>query len=122
MRRHRRCAGRPRFRDLPRTIGRELDLIWAATNGRTLAAVMGPDLVAVTAFPIPVLIELGCVLDFVLAPVDVDLLVISINALDHARRQHHFLPEDPRPGVDDDVARPEFVGRLVNLPDSSVSG
>jgi hypothetical protein len=39
--------------------------------------------------------------------------------LDDARRQENLLAEDPRAGVDDDVARADFIGGLINLSDPS---
>jgi len=44
----------------------------------------------------------------------------GVDPVDHTGREHDLLAEDPRAGVDNDVARADVVGRLVDLPDASV--
>jgi hypothetical protein len=61
-------------------------------------------------------------LDLILRAVDPNLLYVVIDALDHTGGQHHLLAEDPRAGVDDDVALPHVVARLVDLADRAVDG
>src|SRR5262249_40132695 len=71
---------------------------------------------------IRVLVELGGVLDLVLRPVHEDRLVALVDAADHAGREQDLLPEDPRPGVDDEVSGTDVVAGLVDLADAAVDG
>src|SRR6266516_4529575 len=87
-----------------------------APAGSVVARELGP----VRLVAVPALVELGSALDLVLRPADVDLLVVTVDAIDHARRDHDLLAEDPRARVDDDVARANVVGRLVDLADRPV--
>ena len=73
---------------------------------------------AVVSVPVP--IELGRVLDLVLGPIDVDLTIIGVDALDDARWEHHLATEDPRAGVDDEEAAARLVGGLIHLADASI--
>src|SRR5262249_3321931 len=66
------------------------------------------------------LVELGSVLDLLLPQLVLDLLLVGIDAGDHARGKHDSLPEDPRAGVDDDVAGADVVARLVDPADAAV--
>src|SRR4029077_2950480 len=83
-------------------------------------AVVRAELAVVGLVAVRIGIELGSVLDLLLRPVDVDLLVLRIDAVDHACRQHGLLPEDPRAGVDHHEARADVVARLVDLADAAV--
>src|SRR5215213_751795 len=85
-----------------------------------VAVVVRAELRAVPLLLVRVLVELGRVLDLVLASVDDNRLRIEVDALDHRGREHDLLAEDPRAGVDDDVARADVVGRLVDLADPAV--
>src|SRR5439155_14865928 len=87
-----------------------------APAGSVVARELGP----VRLVAVPALVELGSALDLVLRPADVDLLVVTVDAIDHARRDHDLLAEDPRARIDDDVARANVVGRLVDLADRPV--
>src|SRR5919108_226095 len=68
------------------------------------------------------LVELRSVLDLLLRPVDDDLLGRLVHTADHPGGQHDLLAEDPRSGVDDDVARTCLVRRVVHLADRPVEG
>src|SRR5262245_10948125 len=57
------------------------------------------------------LVELGRLLDLVLAARDVHLALLVIDPLDGAGRQHYLRAEDPSAGVDDQVAAADLVGR-----------
>src|SRR5436309_11481882 len=83
-------------------------------------AVVARELAPVRLVAIATLVELGRVLDLVLRPADVDLAVVVVDAVDHTGRQHDLLAEDPRSGVDDDVARADVVRGLVDLADRAV--
>src|SRR3954451_25012584 len=86
-----------------------------------VVVVVGADLRAIPLLPVHALVELGRVLDLVLASVDDNRLRIEIDSLDHRGRKQDLLAEDPRAGVDDDVARADVVGSFVDLPDPAVS-
>src|SRR5215216_3167447 len=88
--------------------------------GLGAATVVAAELGPVRVVPIGLLVELRRVLDLVLREPDEDRLGVGIDPLDHACRQHDLLPEDPRAGVDDDVAAADLVGRLIDLPDPAV--
>src|SRR5665213_379298 len=68
------------------------------------------------------LVVFGGVLDLVLGAVDVDGLVFVVDALDHARGQHHRLAQDPWPCADQQIAAPGLAVVLVDLPDVPVDG
>src|SRR5262245_23365296 len=95
-------------------------LVEGALRAALTLAVVGPQLAAVLLAAVQRRVVFGGLLDLVLRAVHVDLLVRRVDALDHAGGAHAFLTEDPRAGVDDDVARPDLVGRLVDLPDRAV--
>src|SRR5687768_4210075 len=84
------------------------------------SVVVAADLVAVGLVAVPRLVELGRALDLVLRPLDEDRLRVEVDPLDDVGRQHDLLAEDPRAGVDDDVATRRVVRRLVDLPDAAV--
>src|SRR5215212_7003007 len=88
--------------------------------GLGAATVVAADLRPVRLVPVRVLVELGRILDLVLREPDEDRLRVGVDPLDHARREHDLLPEDPRPRVDDDVAAADLVGRFVDLSDPAV--
>src|SRR6188474_758307 len=91
----------------------ELEVSVAAST----LAVIRTNLRSVTLVVPERVIELRCVLDLVLRAVDEDLLVLVIDVPKHAHRQQHFLAEDPRTGVDNDVSCIRFEGRIVDLAD-----
>ena len=84
------------------------------------AAVVATDALPVARLAVDVLVELGAVLDLVLRAVDEDLLRRRGRRAGSPGRQHHLLAEDPRAGVDDDVAGADLVRRLVDLADPAV--
>src|SRR6266576_5005475 len=88
---------------------------------RVLATVVVAELVAIALVPVPLLVELGRVLDLLLRQSDEEGLGVRIDVADHARRNHHFLAEDPRARVDDDEAAAGLVGRFVHLADVTVT-
>src|SRR6266542_4083101 len=67
------------------------------TGSGATAAVVGAELVPILLAEVPLLVELGCVLDLGLGQVDVDRLGVGIDLADHAGRKHHLLAEDPGP-------------------------
>src|SRR6185295_17943867 len=67
-------------------------------------------------------LELGRVLDLILAAPDEHRLGVQVNAVDDAGRQHDLLTEDPGAGVDDQVRAPHLFGALVDLADATVRG
>src|SRR5438093_8101801 len=77
--------------------------------------------------PVPVilghvrpLVELRCRLDLVLGEPHVDLLVVEVDPRQGAGREEDLLPEDPRPGVDDEIRRADVVPRFIDVTDRSV--
>src|SRR5439155_25503639 len=77
---------------------------------------------AVLRVPEGVRIELGRALDLVLAAVHEDLPILYVDVLDRASGKQDLLAEDPRAGVDHQVAGPDIVRSLVHLADVAVGG
>src|SRR5215210_6192688 len=67
-------------------------------------AVVVAERAAIRLLAIASLFELGRVLDLLLGAIDEDLPLVGIDPVGHAGRKHDLLAEDPRAGVDDDVA------------------
>src|SRR5918994_4534266 len=85
------------------------------------AAVVAAEAVAVlVVLAVQVDVELRSVLDLLLRAVHEDRLGVEIDAVDDAGRQQDLLAEDPRPGVDDQLAPADFVRRLVDLADAAI--
>src|SRR5215213_8149617 len=103
-----------------RSRGRQGLVDVAVARADALASVVAAEVRPIVLAQVRVLVELRRVLDLVLRPVDVHLLVGGVDPVDHTGREHDLLAEDPRAGVDNDVARADVVGRLVDLPDASV--
>src|ERR671924_1691772 len=95
----------------PSPLGRVAGPAWAVVTGQ---------LVAIPVVSVLVLLELGRVLDLLLRPVHPHCLGLRVDSVDDPGRQHDLLAEDPRARVDDDVAGPDIVRRLVDLPDRAV--
>src|SRR5262249_7617290 len=108
-----RVAGRPRWVSLP---------VLAVPPALAALAVVAAELMAGGGVFHARLVELRRVLDLVLRAVHVHPLVVRIDAIDDAGREHHLLAEDPRSGVDDDRARPGLGRRAVDLADGAVDG
>src|SRR5688572_11404321 len=92
----------------------------AARGGGHALTVIGAQVIPVRLFLIALRIELRCLLDLVFGAVHEQLAVGDVDLMDDASRQQYLLAEDPRPGVDHDVARASVVGRLVDGPDVAV--
>src|SRR5579862_977295 len=75
---------------------------------------------SVRVVAIAVLVELRRVLDLIPCAIHEHGLRAEVDIAHHTGREHHLLAEDPRTGIDDDVASSHLIRSFIDLTDRSV--